>query len=121
VDLAKRFNKKVLLHSCGAISEFIPLLMDAGIDALHPIQARATGMDAESLSKNFGSRLVFVGGVDTQDLLIHATPEQIKAEVRRLKKTLGPRYIVSPSHEAILPNVPLENIMAMSQAAQWEE
>jgi len=117
IDLAKSYGKKVLLHSCGAIHEVIPTLIDAGIDGLHPLQAKAKGMDAQSLAKDFKDKIVFVGGVDTQDLLMHATPDQIKDEVRRLKDILGPLYIVSPSHEAILPNVPLDNVLAMSEAA----
>jgi len=121
VAMAKGFGKKVLMHSCGAIAPLIPLLIDAGVDALHPLQAKAVGMDAETLSREFGRHLVFVGGVDTQELLVRGTPQQITAEVRRLKKILGPRYIVSPSHEAILPNVPLANIIAMSQAAHETE
>jgi uroporphyrinogen decarboxylase len=58
-----------------------------------------------------------MGGVDTQELLVHATTQEIKTEVRRLKDILGPCYIVSPSHEAILPNVPVENVIAMAQAS----
>ncbi|MHB0997857.1 MAG: uroporphyrinogen decarboxylase family protein [Armatimonadota bacterium] len=117
IEIGKKYGKKVLLHSCGAISEVIPLLIDAGIDGLHPLQAKASGMDAEKLAREFGKDIAFVGGVDTQHLLIYATPSEIKDEVRRLKDLLGPNYIVSPSHEAILPNVPLENVIAMSEAA----
>jgi len=117
VAQAKQYNKKVFVHSCGAISELIPMLIDAGIDGLHPLQAKAKGMDAQSLASKFGDKLVFMGGVDTQELLVHASPQEIKTEVRRLKEILGPRYIVSPSHEAILPNVPIENVIAMAQAA----
>ena len=58
-----------------------------------------------------------VGGVDTQDLLVNGTPEEIRQDVRRIRKLLGPRLIVSPSHEAILPNVPAENVRAMAEAA----
>ena len=41
------------------------------------------------------------------------TPEQIRADVRRVKAALGPNLVVSPSHEALLPNVPPENVIAM--------
>lgn len=118
IDIAKRYGKRVILHSCGAIREVIPLLLDAGIDGLHPLQAKAAGMDAETLAREFGQRVAWVGGVDTQDLLMHATPAQIRDEVRRLKTLFGPRFVVSPSHEAILPNVPLANVIAMSEAAR---
>ena len=118
VETAKKFSKKVLLHCCGSIAKIIPLLIDAGIDALHPLQTKAKDMDAQTLARNYKGKFTFVGAVDTQHLLIHSTPEQVKQEVRRLRDLLGPNYIVSPSHEAILPNVPLENVIAMSEAAR---
>jgi uroporphyrinogen decarboxylase len=117
IDGARRFGKKVILHSCGSIARVIPTLIDAGIDGLHPLQAMAFSMDAEYLACNFRDHLAFVGGVDTQDLLIRMTPAEIKGEVRRLRRLFGSNYIVSPSHEAILPNVPFENIIAMAEAA----
>jgi len=73
-------------------------------------------MDAESLARRFKGRIAFVGGIDTQELLVHGTPEEVKAEVRRVMGLLGPNLVVSPSHEALLPNVPPENVLAMSEA-----
>lgn len=116
-ELAHSYGLKVLLHSCGAIDRVIPRLIDAGIDALHPIQARAKNMDAVSLAKKYGGKIAFVGGVDTQQLLPFGTPQQVKDEVRRLKDVFGPNYIVSPSHESILPGVTYENVLAMAEAA----
>ncbi|HUS57071.1 MAG TPA: uroporphyrinogen decarboxylase family protein, partial [Planctomycetota bacterium] len=84
----------------------------------HPLQAKAADMDAASLAHEFRGRIAFLGGIDTQHLLIHATPEEVKAEVRRVKHLLGPCLVVSPSHEALLPNVPPENVLAMSEAAR---
>lgn len=117
IDQMKSFGLKVMLHSCGAIQSIIPKIIEAGVDALHPLQALAAGMDAESLSK-YKDDLIFVGGVDTQQLLPFGTPEQVTCEVRRLRKVFGKGFIVSPSHEALLPNVSIENVMAMSKAAK---
>lgn len=111
-----RFGYQVILHSCGAIHRLIDILIDAGVDCLHPLQSRAGKMDAETLARDFSGRIAFMGGVDTQRLLNHASPREVKAEVRRLKETLGPHYIVSPSHEAILPDVPPRNVAAMAEA-----
>lgn len=116
-DQAHRHGMKVLLHSCGSIYRVIPKLIDAGVDALHPIQAQAANMDARTLAREFNGKVVFVGGVDTQQLLPHATPQQIKEEVYRLRDLFGPNYVVSPSHESILPDVPWENLQAMAEAA----
>jgi uroporphyrinogen decarboxylase len=115
---AKSHGYKVVLHSCGAIEKTIPALIDAGVDGLHPLQALAKGMEAETLARKYGGDLIFIGGVDTQQLLPFGTPEQVRAEVRRLKVVFGPRYVVSPSHEALLANVSVGNLLAMAEAAQ---
>jgi uroporphyrinogen decarboxylase len=115
-EQAHNHGYQAILHSCGAIHKVIDRLIDAGVDCLHPIQAKAAHMDAETLARDFGGKITFMGGIDTQDLLVSASPEQVSEEVRRVKDILGPRLIISPSHEALLPNVPPENIEAMAQA-----
>jgi uroporphyrinogen decarboxylase len=117
IDQAKAYDKKIVLHSCGAVSKIIPTLIEAGIDGLHPLQARARGMEAENLARRFKGELVFIGGVDTQELLPFGSPEKVSAEVNRLKELLGPRFVVSPSHEALLPNVGPDKVVAMRDAA----
>jgi len=118
IAIAKSYGKKVVLHSCGSIFRVIPALIDAGIDGLHPLQARARGMDAESLAREYKDSIAFVGGVDTQHLLVNGTPQEVAEDVRRLRDTYGPNFVVSPSHEALLPNVPFANVRAMAAAAK---
>ena len=108
---------QVLLHSCGAVAEVVPDMIAMGMDVLHPLQARAEGMDASSLASRFQGRIAFMGGIDTQELLVNGTPDEVAEDVRRVKARLGPAFVVSPSHEAILPNVPPENVEAMARAA----
>ncbi|MEG0630701.1 MAG: uroporphyrinogen decarboxylase family protein [Christensenellaceae bacterium] len=117
IDQMKSYHLPVQMHSCGAIFDLIPSMIEIGVDALHPLQAKATNMDAEKLAKEFKNDIIFVGGVDTQDLLPFGNPQQIRDEVRRLRDVFGENYIVSPSHEALLENVCIENVMAMSEAA----
>ena len=117
IEVGKKHNKKIMLHSCGSIAGIIPDLIEAGVEILHPIQAQATGMDAKSLSQYKGD-LAFVGGIDAQTFFVNATSGQIKDEVRRVRDILGPNIVISPSHEEILPNVPAENILAMAEAAR---
>lgn len=117
IEVGKKHNKIIMLHSCGSIAAIIPDLIDAGVNVLHPIQAQAAGMDAKSLSQ-YKNDLCFVGGIDAQTFFVNATPAQIKEEVRRVRGLLGPNLVVSPSHEEILPNVPAENIYAMMEAAR---
>jgi uroporphyrinogen decarboxylase len=109
---------QVILHSCGSIYKVIDRLIDAKVDALHPLQAKAAGMDAASLARDFKGRIAFMGGIDTQDLLVNGTPDQVRDDVRRVKELLGPGLVVSPSHEALLPNVSAENVLAMAEEAR---
>jgi len=117
-DQAHRYGYQVLLHSCGSIFSVIPRIITLGVEALHPLQAKAKDMEAEKLAAHFKGRLAFIGGVDTQELLIHATPQQIKDEIKRLAGLFAPNWIVSPSHEALLPNIPPQNVAAMAEAAR---
>ena len=119
IAVGKKYNKKIMLHSCGSIYRIIPDLIDAGVEILHPIQAQAAGMSADCL-KQYKNDLAFVGGIDAQTFFVNATPEEIKKEVHRVKSILGPNIVVSPSHEEILPNVPAANILAMAKAAREE-
>ena len=117
IAVGKKYNRKIMLHSCGSIYRIIPDLIDAGIDMLHPIQAQAAGMSARELAQ-YKNDLVFCGGIDAQSFLVNATPRQIEDEVKRVYGILGPNIIISPSHEEILPNVPAANMLAMSRAAK---
>lgn len=118
VAQAHSYGIKVIYHSCGAISEIVDDLIDAGVDAIHPIQALATGMEPEALKDRYGKRVSFCGGVDTQHLLVNGTPEEIVAQVYRLRSIFPTGLIVSPSHEAILPNISPANINAMFDATK---
>ena len=117
IAVAKKYNKKVLLHSCGSIYRIIPDLIEAGVDAIHPIQAAAVGMSANELAQ-FKNDIAFVGGIDAQSFFVNATPDEIAREVDRVRSVLGPNIVVSPSHERIMPNIPVENLRAMAIAAK---
>ncbi len=117
IEQMKSYGLPVTMHSCGSVFELVPEFIEIGVDALHPLQAKAVNMEAERLAKEFKNDIIFVGGVDTQDLLPFGTPTQVRDEVRRLRDLFGNGFIVSPSHEALLENVSIENVIAMSEAA----
>ncbi|MGC9452754.1 MAG: uroporphyrinogen decarboxylase family protein [Oceanipulchritudo sp.] len=121
IDQAKSYGLKVIHHSCGAIRPIISDLIDLGVDAIHPIQAKAAGMEADSLKEEFGNRVAFCGGVDAQDLMVNGTPGEVAAEVHRLRKIFPTGLILSPSHEAILPDTPPANIEELFKAAMTSE
>lgn len=118
VEQAKSYGVKVIYHSCGSARDIIPDLIDIGIDVLHPIQALAKGMEPQGLKDNFGQRLSFCGGVDAQNLMVDGTAEQVREKVLELKKIFPTGLIISPSHEAILPDTPPANVEAMFKAVK---
>ena len=105
----------ILFHSCGSVYRFIPSLIEAGIDALNPVQVSAAEMDTKRLKREFGSSITFWGGgCDTQHVLRNGTPEDIRNEVKRRVDDLsgGGGFVFTQVHN-IQPDVPPENIMAM--------
>lgn len=118
VDQAHSYGLKVIYHSCGAISDIIPDLIEIGVDIIHPIQALAAGMEPERLKEEFNGQVAFCGGVDTQKLLVSGTTYDVSAKVRELREIFPTGLIISPSHEAILPDIPPSNIKALFDEAQ---
>ena len=118
IEQAKSYGLKVIHHSCGAIYDIIPDLIEVGVDVIHPIQALAKGMDPYKLKENFGNKVTFCGGVDAQNLLVNGTPEEVKAKVLELKSLFPTGLIISPSHEAILPDIAPVNIEALFNAVK---
>jgi len=116
VEQAHRYGLKVIHHSCGAIRDIIGDLIDVGCDVIHPIQALATGMEPDGLKNDFGDRVTFCGGVDAQFLLVNGDEYAVSSKVNELKEIFPTGLIVSPSHEAVLPDIPPSNIKALFQS-----
>lgn len=106
---------KVQLHCCGGVRELLDDLIDAGLDAINPVQITCKGMDPKGLKADFGRRLTFWGGgCDTREMLSQETPEQIREHVRRLLDIWRPGggYVFQQVHN-IMANVPPASIVAM--------
>ncbi|MBI5388678.1 MAG: hypothetical protein HZA90_28790 [Verrucomicrobia bacterium] len=111
---------KIFYHSCGAVLPLLPDLIESGIDILNPVQVSAAGMDSKELKRRFGKDLTFYGGgVDTQHVLPHGTPQQVRDEVKRRVDDFAPGggFIFNTVHN-IQADVPAENILAMWEALQ---
>jgi hypothetical protein len=109
---------KTIKHCCGGIFPIIPYMIDAGIDALNPVQCSAAGMEPQRLKDTYGKDMVFWGGgVNTQQTLPFGTPEEVHKEVlERLKIfSKGGGYIFNTVHN-IQANTPIANIAAMVDA-----
>lgn len=109
---------KVQLHCCGGIYELLEDLIEAGLDAVNPVQISCKGMDPIRLKKEFGGRITFWGGgCDTQQILPLSTPDEVARHVREMNSILSPGggFIFQQVHN-ILANVAPENVVAMMEA-----
>jgi uroporphyrinogen decarboxylase len=117
--IRSRTKAKIWYHTCGACTQYIPDLLDNGIDILNPVQISAADMDPARLKAQFGDRLVFWGGaIDTQHVLPIAPPETIREHVRRNVAIWKPGggYVFNNVHN-IQAAVPPENVVALFDAA----
>jgi uroporphyrinogen decarboxylase len=112
--LAHGYGLKVMMHSCGAIAPLIPLLIEAGVDILDPIQVTASGMAPTELKAAFGGRIVFHGGIDTQRVLPFGTPDDVSRHVRETAADMGRDggYILAPS-QILGSDIPTANLLAL--------
>jgi len=121
IDFIKsRTKAKVFFHTDGDVYDLIPDFIELGVDILNPIQSSAGRMsDLPRLKREYGDNLVFCGAIDTQRILPYGSPEEVKAEVRRVIDTLGSGggYMLAAVH-TIMNEVPPENILAMVDAAK---
>ena len=109
---------KVMLHCCGGVRELLPHLIEAGVDAINPVQISCSGMDAAELKAEFGKDITFWGGgCDTRDILPNGTPEQVAEHTRRQVEILRPGggFVFQQVHN-ILANVSAGNVTAMFDA-----
>ena len=114
---------KVMLHCCGAVLPLVPDLIEAGIDAMNPVQISCSGMDALQLKREYGRDLTFWGGgCDTQFILPSATPEQVREHVQQQVSILarGGGFVFQQVHN-IQADVPPENIIAMFDAVNSKQ
>jgi len=111
---------KVQLHCCGGVRPLLPDLIEAGLDAINPVQISCAGMDPRGLKADFGDQLTFWGGgCDTHLILSRGTPEEIRRHVQEQIAILAPGggFVFQQVHN-ILADVPPENIIAMFDAAR---
>ncbi len=119
-EIKKRTKAKIFYHSDGNIYSLLPDLIEIGVDLLNPVQVNAGDMgDTARLKREFGDRLSFCGAIDTGWVLPSGTPDDVRAEVRRRIRDLGPGggYILASVH-CIQPDVPVENVIAMLDEAK---
>ncbi|MDR1059696.1 MAG: methyltransferase [Clostridiales bacterium] len=129
IEYTKSFTDAAYLHhSCGSVFHIIDDLIGCGVDILNPIQPKAANMQPEKLKSAYGDRIVFHGGIDTQDILPFGTKESIEETVKTTIEAMGRDggYILAAAHN-IQEDVRPQNLIYMLDAAKkfgrahWQE
>jgi hypothetical protein len=109
---------RTFIHSCGSIWKLLDDIVDAGFDALNPVQTSAADMDPERLKRTYGDRIAFWGGgIDTQRVLPFGSTEEVRAMVRERIRIFAPGggFVFNPIHN-VQAGVPVENLIALYAA-----
>ena len=120
IDLGHAYGLKVMLHCCGGFAPLIPSLIEAGLDAVHAVQPSCAGMDLRVLKAEFGAAILFNGCIDSHHVLIEGTPTFVRARTREVLEIMKPGggFVAGASHDWILEETPVENVLAMFDAIE---
>lgn len=118
VDLGHAYDKFVLLHCCGGFAELLPSMIEVGLDGVHAVQPSCRGMDLKTLKTEYGHRILFNGAIDSHHVLIQGTPESVRQNTRDVLEIMMPGggFVAGASHDCILEETPVENVLAMFEA-----
>jgi uroporphyrinogen decarboxylase len=109
-------GKKVILHSCGQIKSFIPMLIEVGFDALQPLEAKCD-QDVRELEQQYGRKIVFFGNMDIREL--EKDKESIRREVEsKLAAFDGNWNYIFHSDHSVPQTVSYENYMYALELAK---
>lgn len=106
-------------HSCGAIRDIIPEMIDIGVDVIDPLQVTADNMEPAGLKRDFGHKIVFSGGVDEQQLLSKGTTQDVELAMCELLNIMAAKggFFIGPTHN-FQYDIPVENILTMYRMAK---
>jgi uroporphyrinogen decarboxylase len=115
MDLAHAHGARAMMHSCGAVAEIIPQLIDLGLDIIDVLQPEAN--DLQALKMQFEKQIVFAGTMSVQTLLPRGSPADIAADVERKRRLFPDGGLILAPTNAIQPDTPVANILALYRAA----
>jgi len=107
-------GKLAIMHCCGSAADIMADVVEIGLDVLESVQPEAGGMNPYELKRAWGDRITFWGGLGSQSTIPFGTPDEIRAEVRRLRSEMpvGGGYILAPA-KPLRPETPTENAVTV--------
>jgi len=107
IDLCHRHGLMTIYHGCGDARAILGDMVEIGLDAYNPLEAKAH-LDVVELKKTYAGKLAFVGNVDVR-VLESGDPEKIRREARyKLRAARGGGWVFQSDH-SISSNVTPES------------
>ena len=121
-DLSHAYGAKIMLHCCGGFTGLIPAMIECQLDGLHAIQPSCRGMELKRLKKDYGEKILFNGCIDSQKVLLEGDPELVRRKTIETIQIMKPGggFVAGASHDYILEETPLENVLMMMDTIQEE-
>lgn len=109
IDTAHENGMHFWLHTCGNVTDFLPMFVEMGLDVIHPIQKYA--MDEEKVFDEFKGQICFLYGFDVQQTIPYGTSEDVVNEVHRsfdiFSRSTG--GFIFTQGNGITPNCPIDS------------
>lgn len=117
-DLANAYDLPCIVHTCGSSSWVYDDFIEMGVSGIDTLQPEAANMSPQYLKQTFGNKLCYRGCISTAGALAYGSVDDIINEVKSTLNIMmdGYGYHFAPTH-AIQDNSPVENVIAMYQAA----
>jgi len=116
VEYAHSRGVPCIKHSDGNIWSIYDIIIDAGADAIHPIDPMA-GMDIGEAKAKFGDKVCLVGNVNCATTLVSGTVDEVRQEVKEVIRKAGKGGgLICTSSNSIHSGVKPENYVAMVKA-----
>jgi len=118
VEAIKAEGGYCVKHTDGYIYPILDMIVDAGIDAINPLEP-VVGIDIADVKRRYGDQICVIGNIDCGDLLSRGSVEEVKRAVRECIAAASPGggHILSSSN-SIHSSVGPENYKAMVEAAK---
>ncbi|MHC4740898.1 MAG: uroporphyrinogen decarboxylase family protein [Planctomycetota bacterium] len=96
-DAAHKAGLKTIYHGCGNASEVFDDMIEAGVDAYNPLEAKA-GLDVVDLKRRFGKRWAFNGNMDVRVLATNDRDKVRREVLTKLNAAKSGGFILQSDH-----------------------
>lgn len=119
IEPAQEKGIPVTFHSDGKLDELLPMLVELGINAVHPIEPAAN--DIYAVKERWGKEICVMGNIDVAGALAFGSPDEVRADAREHIRRLGPggHYVLGSSSHPF-PGIPADNVLAMARAVHGD-